>query len=224
MTQLLVKNAKIANSNNDKFTVFNFGIPAFKSKTGLKTCPMAGSCAKGCYATQGAYAWSNVQAAYEYRLDQTLKADFSEVMDLTVKAKDKTANKQNKTLVIRIHDSGDFYNAAYLDSWLKVINNNPQVLFYAYTKMIPLFRAYMKQGKIPANFTVIFSEGGISDNQIDANKDRHSRVFSSLEKLLAAGYADTTENDLNAIGANKKIGLVYHGAKSKSWNTNKGAA
>lgn len=215
MTELLVKNAKISNSNNDQYTVYNFGIPAFMSKAGLKTCPMAGTCAKGCYATQGAYAWTNVQAAYEWRLKQTFRSDFEIEMDKAIKVKLKTAQRQGKTLVIRIHDSGDFYGLDYIQKWFNIMKRNPTVKFYAYTKMIPLF----KRLELPVNFTLIYSEGGIADSKINPEIDRHARVFKSLDDLLSAGYANATENDLVAIGENKKIGLVYHGAKSKTWAT-----
>ena len=54
MTKLLVRNAKIAKSSNDTHTIYNYGIPALKARDGLVTCPLAGTCAKGCYAQAGA--------------------------------------------------------------------------------------------------------------------------------------------------------------------------
>lgn len=221
MTQLLVKNAKIAKSNNNQFTVYNFGIPAYRSQSGFITCPMAGTCGKtgGCYAMQGAYIWTPVKAAYEYRLEMSFKPDFAHAVALELEPKAKTALRVNKMLVIRIHDSGDFYNAEYLDKWLEVINKYPNIKFYAYTKMLPLFRAYKKKGLIPNNFTIIFSEGGIKDNNINRETERHSRVFESLEQLKAAGYEDCTENDLNIFNS-LKCGLVYHGHAKYKWNTN----
>lgn len=216
---MLAKNKKIKQSGNDKVTVYNFGIPAFQSAAGLRTCPLAGTCKIGCYATQGAYAWSNVQAAYESRLKATLQSNFSEVMTELIKVKNKTAERQVKQLIIRIHDSGDFYSKEYLEKWLKVINRFPNVKFYAYTKMVPLFNLFKKQGRIPRNFTVIYSEGGVMDKLIKPS-DRHARVFPDYESLVRAGYSDASKNDLVAIGQNKKIGLIYHGAKSKTWTTN----
>lgn len=34
--------------------IVNFTLPALKSCSGVVTCPMAGQCASGCYARQGA--------------------------------------------------------------------------------------------------------------------------------------------------------------------------
>lgn len=218
MTELLVKNSKIANSNDNNNTVYNFGIPAHRAQSGLKTCPMAGQCAIGCYAKQGPYAWDNVKAAYEARLAITLQADFVALMIEAIATKFKTAIKKNKQLIIRIHDSGDFYNIEYVNKWLSIINAYPSVKFYAYTKMIPIFKRLKANNMIPSNLVIIYSEGGLADHLIQ-DTDRHAKVFESLEDLLAAGYTDTTENDLNAIGPNHKVGLVYHGAKSKKWTT-----
>lgn len=215
------QNKKIKDSGDLHNLVINFGIPAYQSKTGLKTCPMAGICAKGCYATMGAYIWSNVASVYEERLALTLKPDFAAIAQLELDRYIKRATKTSKQLIVRIHDSGDFYNLDYINKWLRIINNNPSVKFYAYTKMVPIFKRLQSLGSIPDNFTLIYSFGGLSDNLIDVEKDRHSQVFSSLAELVASGYVDTTENDLNAIGVNNKIGLVYHGYKSKTWTTAK---
>lgn len=212
MTQLLTQNKKMKASSTGSHVVYNFGIPAYKSDTGLVTCPMAGSCAKGCYARQGAYAWTPVKAAYEWRLEQTLKASFIAEMTAAIK---KLEVKTSKQLVVRIHDSGDFYNKKYLDKWLTIINALPGVKFYAYTKMIPLFKSL----QLPENFRVIFSEGGKRDDLIDT-KLYHAKVFRTKEELLNAGYVDNNNDDLAAaIGTQNKIGLVYHGAKSKQWET-----
>lgn len=218
MTKLLVKNAKIAKSSNEIYTLYNYGIPALKSVTGLVTCPMAGQCAKGCYAQAGAYVWSNVAQAYEWRLEQSQKDNFPELLQKELAPKIKTALRQGKQLVIRIHDSGDFYSVQYLRKWLKIIQANPTVIFYAYTKMVPVFNRL--KAEIPNNFKVIYSEGGIGDNLINCQEDRHSRVFPSESALIAAGYDDASKDDTVAFKSlTGKIGLIYHGVKSRAWNT-----
>lgn len=202
----LVRNSKIKKS---KHRTFNFGIPAYLSSTGLKTCPNAGACAKGCYALAGAYRFSNVAKAFERRLEATLTDDFIPAMLSDI---DKQRAER-----IRIHDSGDFYNEEYLDRWLTIIKVRPNVQFYAYTKMVSLFKK--RTLDIPSNFTVIFSFGGTEDKLIDVVTDRHSLVFESLAQLKACGYADASNQDDIALGKNHKIGLVYHGTKNIE-NTN----
>lgn len=219
MTTLLTQNSKMRKSGGDKYAIFNFGIPAYQSKTGIKTCPLAGQCAKGCYAQAGAYVWSNVAQAFEARLELAETAKFVPSMNQAIATKLKTANKKGQQLVIRIHDSGDFYSLEYTLKWFDIMTNNPDVLFYAYTKSVPMFNRLRKQGKVPNNFVLLYSEGGLADNQIKEG-DRHSRVFSSLEELQAAGYDDASNDDKVAfLSESGKVGLVYHGVKSKQWST-----
>jgi hypothetical protein len=216
MSTLLTANAKIRKSGKKHgISLYNFGIPAYKSQSGLITCPAAGSCAKGCYAQQGAYVFGNVKPVFEWRLKVTQSDEFVSLMQAELDAAKRKAAKRGQRVVIRIHDSGDFYNVPYLKRWLAVIEANADVQFYAYTKQVRLF----KRLETPANFRLIFSEGGLFDSEIDLNKF-HSRVFRTHEELHAAGYADASEDDLVAgIGANPRIGLVYHGAASKEFTT-----
>lgn len=205
--KLLTQNSKIKKSD---VRTFNFGIPAFQSSTGLKTCPNAGACAKGCYALAGAYRFSNVAKAFEARLEATQTFGFVTTMISEIQAR--------KAERVRIHDSGDFYSQEYLDKWCTIMEALPKVQFYAYTKQVKMFKEY--QYILPKNFTVVFSYGGLQDALIDRTKDRHSRVFDSVDTLKAEGYTDTSETDDAAANpAIRCIGLVYHGTKSLS-NTN----
>lgn len=205
---LFSKNRKMKKSEKSGVSIYNFGIPAFRSLEGESTCPMAGVCAAGCYAMSGAYSWSNVKNAYETRYQATKKDDFHLIASSEIeKLKKKRGVKQ---LIIRIHDSGDFYSEAYFKKWLLIMLKNPDVKFYAYTKMIEFF----KNRSLPNNFTLIFSLGGKQDSLIDQSNERHSKVFQSVKELKEAGYSDASNDDMIALGKNKKIGLVYHGAKN----------
>ena len=223
MTKLLTKNNKIAKSNDDNLTIYNYGIPALETIIDgeiFVTCPMAGECAKGCYAQMGAYAWENVNSAYKFRLMQSLKVNFPDLLQQELNPKIKTALRKQKQLVIRIHDSGDFYDLTYIKKWLKIIQANPTVKFYAYTKQVIIFKKMQERGQVPDNFTLIFSEGGKADHLINTATDRHSRVFLTESDLISAGYDDASENDTVAFNSlTGKIGLIYHGYKSKEWTT-----
>lgn len=191
--ELLTQNSKLKKtSKTNNLRVFNFGIPA------QDTCLWAGDCKKYCYASKGAYIWSNVKPAFQRRLEATKQDDFPQVMIAEIIRK--------KADVIRIHDSGDFYSREYLHKWFKVMESLPQVKFYAYSKSLPL----LKGERLPANFTLIKSEGGKRDDLIDPKSDRHARIFKTEAELIASGYANASENDLIAIGNNPKIGLLAH--------------
>ena len=181
--------------------VFNFGIPAYKSASGKLTCPMALECVKFCYAKKGAYIWSNVKPAFEKRYELTKTDEFIEKMNTEIKSK--------KADFVRIHDSGDYYSKAYLDKWLKIAIHNPNVKFYSYTNMVEMF----KNTILPDNFDVIYSNSGKQKHMIDRNTDRHTEIFKSKDELIAAGYANASENDLNAtkwFNTTNKVGLIYH--------------
>lgn len=203
---LLTKNAKMKRSQNGKYSrIYNWTIPAFQTKDGFRTCPMAGVCASGCYAKMGAYVWPKVYAKHAANLELTKLDSFIDSLCQEI--------RKVKADLIRIHDAGDFYSQEYLEKWCAIAKSNPNVQFYAYTKSVSMVKAAQLTGLIPANLTIIFSLGGKEDHLIDSAIDRHSRVFPSLEALLAAGYVDTSYDDTNAIGPNHRIGLVYHGNK-----------
>lgn len=215
---LLSENKKMRQSS---VRTFNWTLPAYQSRTGLKTCPLAGTCAKGCYAQQGAYTWKNVYTKHEANLQLTKNTkEFVVAMVSEIEMKLRSAKRGNYQIAIRIHDSGDFYSLQYLISWITIMTQLPDVQFYAYTKMLPLFEREDVQRLLPGNFTVIYSEGGKADHLIDTSRHRHSRVFATLDELREAGYVDATEDDTRAWkSVNHRIGLVYHGAKSRKWTT-----
>jgi hypothetical protein len=191
--ELLTQNGKLkSTSKQTGLRVFNFGIPA------QSTCLWADKCKKYCYASKGAYIWSNVKPAFERRLEATKQDNFPQVMIAEI--------VRRKADVIRIHDSGDFYSREYVQKWFKVMESLPNVKFYAYSKSLPL----LDGEKLPANFTLIKSEGGKRDDLIDVTLDRHARIFKTKAELIAAGYANASENDLIAIGSNPRIGLLAH--------------
>lgn len=188
--------------------VYNFGTPAKYSKRyKMITCAKFKACGPECYADQGAYKWPSVSNAYENRLGASLDDGFVDAMNNAI-------SKKRKITHVRIHDSGDFYNAEYLNKWIAIAHDNKEVIFYAYTKEVALLKRYAPI--MPSNMIVIYSFGGKEDHLIDVSQDRHSVVFDDTCPI-PTDYIDASENDLQAIGDNKKIGLHYHGQK-----TNKG--
>lgn len=202
---------------NSKLALTDFhqwSIPALTASvvdgTGTKvvsTCPGAGECAGFCYAQQGGYGFKGTMVAHTRNL-QAYKRDsdrWAAQLTREIKAKQKIK-------AFRIHDSGDFFNSVYLRKWMDIVRAVPEVQFYAYTKVIPLVRSLESEGGVPENMTFILSYGGKWDDQIDTDKDRHSKVFTSNGAMEKAGYFDTTKSDANAADPTKlKIGLVYHG-------------
>lgn len=212
---VFAQNAKMRKSSQNGTHLYNWGIPAYKSQNGTLTCPNASKCIIGCYAKSGAYLFSNVAKAYENRLSLSRTMGFEHVIVYHI---DRLVKKHKTgTIMIRIHDSGDFYSPSYFETWCKiaqVYQNEPRVQFYAYTKMVQMCKSYADW--TPKNLTLIYSFGGREDSHIDTEHDRHSFVFQNETECAAMGYSDASQDDMIALGPNNKIGLVYHGTKSYS--------
>ncbi len=199
-----------SNSKLKADNIYTFGIPAGQSKSGINTCPGKGTCATGCYAMQGFYVMPNVAKKQEERLALALQPSlFVSTINAEI--------ERRKVTRVRIHDSGDFFSLGYFNSWLSIIQSNPNVTFYAYTKMVRFFKA--RESLMPKNFHVIYSEGGTQDALIDQQRDKHSRVFPSESALKRAKYSNAAHSDRPSIQGKQRIGLVYHGHNSKAWAT-----
>jgi len=137
---LLTQNAKMkktSKENNAK--IFNFSIPAYKTKSGKLTCPFAAACVKYCYAQKGNYKRFPIIAdLMEKKYKITKQNNFITLMNEEIIKK--------KATHIRIHDSGDFYSIEYLLKWVDIATQNTNVIFYAYTKSIPFFKAPLRVG------------------------------------------------------------------------------
>jgi len=101
--------------------ILAFSIPA------LHTCPGASDgCKLVCYAMNGHFRHGTVKDAHTRNLDATKTNHF--VSDVVNEIRTR------KTEVVRIHVAGDFYSAAYCRKWLSIVQQCPNVQFFAYTR------------------------------------------------------------------------------------------
>ena len=198
---LLTQNSKIKKTSK-RFNVrlFNWTIPAYKSKSGRIICPMAGPCKDFCYARKGAYIWSNVNKAHEDRYEFSKTEGFVPSMVFEIKYK--------RADYVRVHDSGDYYSRGYLEKWFSIARQLPQVKFYSYTNMVKM----VLDADIPNNFDFIFSDSGKQSHMINPRVHRHTKIFSKGSDMT--GYVNASEYDLYATKwfspKNHKIGLIFH--------------
>jgi len=117
------------------------------------------------------------------------------------------ARKKN-TQFVRIHESGDFFNAAYLQAWIMVAMHNPDLKFYCYSKNLPLFVGLT----LPENFYLTASCGGKFDYLIDDGFfPRYSKVFKSEDDAIAAGFkVDSQDRSCFEDGP---FALLVHGTQ-----------
>lgn len=206
VTYMTVGNGKLMALCDEGRIVIGWGIPASDT-----TCPNADECKFGCYAKSGRYLFANVKAKLDARYKLAESEDFVTTINGEI-SEIKTKNP-SKQVYVRIHDSGDFYSPEYVAKWFAIMRDNPEIKFYAYTKMVTMFLGLESAGRIPDNFHIVYSYGGTEDNLIPADKP-HAKVFESKEDLLAAGYVDCSKDDL-LVYTTAKIGLVYHG--NRKW-------
>lgn len=121
----------------------------------------------------------------------------------------KKARKKS-TKLVRIHESGDFFNASYLQAWLMVALHNPDLKFYCYSKNLPLFVGLT----LPSNFYMTASYGGKYDYLIDEKGfARYSKVFMTEADANAAGLV--VDHDDSHCFEPAPFALLVHGTQPK---------
>lgn len=203
---LLTQNKKLKNTSlMNRARILNFSLPAYKTQNNKMVCPFAKDCVKYCYAQKGNYLYPSVKKGLNNRYELSKKEEFVTIMNANILLERPTH--------VRIHDSGDFYSVDYLNKWVQIAKDNKEVIFYAYTKSIPFFKLTKEMNTnflLPKNLIIIFSEGSKKDNLINTDTDRHSRIFKDINEMIKQGYVNASDNDLNAITDNKKVGLLLH--------------
>ena len=116
---------------------------------------------------------------------------------------------------VRIHESGDFFNEDYLEAWIKVAQQMPNVKFYAYTKSIPYVKFAEKKLKDLPNFSITFSEGGRRDSEMGDVDIKQAKVYNTPEEILKAGLILDLDDTLakEKGGKEKNFALLVHGTQ-----------
>jgi hypothetical protein len=115
-----------------------------------------------------------------------------------------------KARTVRIHVSGDFFRQDYFDAWMIVAWTTPGVVFYAYTKAVPLWAARI--GSIPDNFVLTASKGGSHDATAEVLGLRTARVVLSEGEAAALGL-EIDHDDSHAMRPGGDFALLIHGTQ-----------
>jgi len=148
-----------------------FNLPA------VKTCPgSTPECRKWCYARKAERMYPQVLPFREKNFKISLLDAFENNIITEL-------SKKRKVNTVRVHESGDFYNQAYLDKWIEIAKKTPNIMFYAYTKV-----HWLDFSKRPDNFIVLLSDdnkefknkwhlfdgvASVSEKHVDSVKDGH---------------------------------------------------
>lgn len=223
--QLLTANGKIQKTGGGFEDVYNLSLPALRGivvdektrtidpetkkpspTTGelkvIDTCPGAGKCKTVCYAKAGSYIiFKEVSAVQTRKLNFMLNdpKGFATMLHRELNGL-KSKNGDDVKTVMRWHDAGDFMSPAYLALAIKIAEMNPDVLFYAYTKI-----ANVVMSQLPDNFIINWSEGAKASEQNKINtmttKPKHSGIIPKKEFM---DLLELSKNGLPFKDANGK--------------------
>lgn len=159
-----------------------------------------------CFSASQEATYTNVYKLRKHNTENLIAMNNErEIFDALNSALPKNAG------VVRIHVAGDFFNQDYFDAWVMVAINNPNVLFYAYTKSLRYWIQRMKV--IPANMILTASEGGSEDHLIALHNLRKSVVVYSEQAAAELGLEidHTDEHAANPEIAGQDFALLIHG-------------
>lgn len=205
--------------------IYTFSVPA-----GF-TCPAAHLCASyadrksgkitdgknmsfRCFAASQESTFPNVRHARWHNFDQLAKVknDAFSMASLILSSLDKSAK------IVRIHVSGDFFNAQYFRAWAYVAMHRPETKFYAYTKSVNIVADNMHM--IPDNLVLTLSEGGKHDHLIPHLDIKSAKVVFSEEQADALSL-EIDHDDSHAIEGTNNFALLIHGTQAKGTDASK---
>lgn len=174
----------------------------------VNTCPNAGKCKLYCYQQKGRSVMFDNAAISKTRILNFLlnhwdafKYKLIDEIETTKLSNDKKGLKT----IIRWHDSGDFISDKYLELAMDIARETPDVLHYAYTKMV----SSAKKANVPKNFIFRFSidTGSPETSLIDKYVDKHTEV---VPKQLFKGLLHV-KKELAKNG--KEINIWHYNSK-----------
>ena len=110
--------------------------------------------------------------------------------------------------IMRVHVGGDFFSKLYLRAWIDVARQNPDKIFYAYSKSLHFFLEWA----LPSNLVLTASRGGKYDELIDVAGWKEAVVVYSEEEAKERGL-DIDHDDSHAAFGKEDFALLIHGTQ-----------
>lgn len=208
--RLSLKNKKLKKNEDDTERFIIWSIPA------ISTCPYATeSCKKFCYAMKAQRMYKATKKARELNLIETKKPNFVNRMIDAIETISNKPSYKNKKIYFRIHESGDFYNTQYLQSWYKIAEALPHIKFLAYTKSFNMVDELHTIGghETPSNLILRAS--------IVPDTSEHQRYIATQRlnlPLYEVGHAQGSSDSLNCINDCSKCKACYDVSNHKIYN------
>jgi len=202
------KDRKVANAvspNGKSALIANaFGLPAGRGYS----CPEATNfCASICYAGKLEKIYKGVSNMLVRNFDMLKNASRAEMITLLsdmVAQFVADCDKRGADKLFRIHWDGDFFSPTYATAWQAVIKANPDVQFWAYTR-VATAAIYLHAQKL-SNLALYFSAD--PDNvQVAKTLEAKGILIAYVDKSFAQGKA-VFANSTRCPENNKAIPLI----------------
>ena len=158
-----------------------------------------------CYAASVESAFTNSRKAHWSNFEAIKGKTSKEIARIISESLPKN------TKIVRIHSSGDFFNKTYFNAWIMVAKQNPEIIFYGYTKILD----YVKAEK-PSNFKLVYSYGGKHDSLRTDEPTCFVVKSESDAKRLGLHVAcpkDDPANDYEYIMQGVSFAIILHGTQ-----------
>ena len=164
-----------------------------------------------CYAASSESAFPATRRLRWHNFDILKNMSFDAMVE-TIEA-----SIPNEIKVLRIHSSGDYFTRDYFNAWLHVAKNNPNIMFFGYTKILEYAHYNMD------NFKIVYSIGGKYDNNLTTESS--IRVVETIEQGHAMGLPVACDNhpadDYDYIVNGQSFAIALHGTQPAGSPTNK---
>ena len=117
--------------------------------------------------------------------------------------------------IVRIHVAGDFFSPEYMQAWWLTASENPNTLFYGYTKSLRYWNRVVNEMPILDNFVLTASYGGRDDFLVDQLGLRSVKVVYSEAEAEKLGL-EIDHDDSHAARPsmrNQDFALLIHGTQ-----------
>ena len=173
------------------FTIGNSKLPfiSFSVLPGV-TCPGAGECLKFCYSFR---AW-RYPAAFMRQCQNTILMRFNR--DAITDALSDIVTKMPDGFDMRLYVDGDFASTSDVTYWFELLNQNPTIRAYGYSKSFDAILAY--KGAWPTNYQLNISGG-------------HNSNDATVARVKALPI---TRGEFIAVSIGRKIKSNDHGTPS----------
>ena len=172
-------------------------------------CDIKGTCAcdcPGCYAKTGRYVFQNV-------IDSNARNTFLAMTDLVfLKHAILAQIEADHITLVRIHAAGDFVSIEYVDMWIDICIETPNVIYWTYTKVDFALHAFDNVSNCNVVNSII--DGiGLNYGHCDYILDTYDYLLSQGETVYICRCGiDPSQHCENCKGcsANKYVLFIEH--------------